>query len=239
MRNSPGPLLRRATVGVLAPGVFCARARAAAPPAPEAPRLPFAERYHALQHGGIVRAAGTAVSTRSYVDVDSNPDTYNSSRAEVRPPDGARVTYARLYRGGNPTLWDGFGTLDARFGQEARPRGVRVPKGASGRAALVSHGGDRGRRADSLTVSTGRGPNTVLTDAANPRDGVLNSTISAPRTPPSRREPSCSNTLGYGSDVFDLGTALRRGGDQPAFRLVSQRDAAWAGVLFRAVDATE
>lgn len=51
------------------------------------------------------------------------------------------------------------------------------------------------------------------------------------------RTPAYVNTLGYDADVFDLGNALRRGGDQLAFRLVSQRDAAWAGALFVALDA--
>jgi hypothetical protein len=37
--------------------------------------------------------------------------------------------------------------------------------------------------------------------------------------------------------VFDPGKAPGSGGDQLAFRLVSQRDVAWAGVLFAAVDA--
>lgn len=46
-----------------------------------------------------------------------------------------------------------------------------------------------------------------------------------------------ANTLGYDSDVFDLGRSLQHAGDQVTFRLRSQRDAAWAGVLFAAVDA--
>ncbi|MFD8303003.1 hypothetical protein ACFV29_11735 [Streptomyces sp. NPDC059690] len=75
--------------------------------------------------------------------------------------------------------------------------------------------------------------------AANTAVGTRSYVDSDPRTPPSRQEPSYSNTWGYDSCVFDLGTAPRRGGDQLAFRLVSQRDAAGAGVLFRAVDATE
>nr|WP_308080137.1 DUF3344 domain-containing protein [Streptomyces sp. NK15101] len=36
-----------------------------------------------------------------YVDVDSDPNTYNSSRAGLAVPAGARVTWARLYWGGN------------------------------------------------------------------------------------------------------------------------------------------
>ncbi|MFC9424611.1 DUF3344 domain-containing protein [Streptomyces sp. NPDC056987] len=92
----------------------------------EEPRIPFARRYQAVQHGGIVRAANSAVSCRAeggaadsceaaraggnavnqefdmfYSDIDGDPNTYNSTRAELPLPDGARVSYARLYWGGN------------------------------------------------------------------------------------------------------------------------------------------
>ncbi|MEU6356320.1 DUF3344 domain-containing protein [Streptomyces sp. NPDC047072] len=345
MRTSPGPPLRRALALALT-----LLAVAAAPPAPaaEAGRVPFAERYRALQHGGLVRAANTSITCRTasatcpgeasndgtdmfYVDVDRDPNTYNSSRAEVRLPAGARVTYARLYWGGNLrvgeqkppkddgrvliaepggdykelladtlighrvaqgadayqasadvtelvrasgsglytvaqvnaamgrsaagawggwtlvaayenpaeplrhlVLWDGFDTLDP--GVTARIR-APLPKGAGGRVGLVAYDGDRGRTGESFTLSTDSRSGGTFTDAANPRTDVLNSTISEPGTAPALRMPSPSNTLGYDSDVFDLGKALRSGGDQLAFRLVSQRDAAWAGALFVAVDA--
>ncbi|UXX93454.1 DUF3344 domain-containing protein [Streptomyces sp. AD2-2] len=359
MRNSLGPLLRRASTGALALATIWAPATAAsAPPAPEAGRVPFAQRYHALQHGGIVRAANTSISCRQnsaacpavregqaavngdfdmfYVDVDSDPNTYNSSRAEVRLPEGARATYARLYWGGNLRvgeqkppkddgrvliaepggdykavladtvvghrvaggadafqasadvtklvrdsgsglytvaqvntamgrsaagawggwtlvvayekpqeplrrleLWDGFDALGARNRAELRVRGVRVPAHAGGRAGVVAYNGDRGRTGDSLTLSTGRTNAIALGDGANPRDDVLNSTISDPAAAPVERAPAYANTLGYDSDVFDLGKALRPGGDQLAFRLVSHRDAAWFGALFVAVDAQQ
>ncbi|MES5820997.1 DUF3344 domain-containing protein [Streptomyces sp. RG80] len=361
MRQFPRPSLRRAAVGALALAAIWVPggALAAAPPSPEVQQLPFTERFRALQHGGIVRAANTAISCRSsaaqpscpsvrdggtaangdfdmfYVDVDSDPNTYNSSRAEVRLPEGSRATYARLYWGGNLrvgeqkppkdngrvliaepggqykevladtlvghrvargadafqasadvtklvresgsglytvaqvnvamgrskagswggwtlvvayeraaeplrhlALWDGFDTLGTAH--EVALRKLGFPKGASGRAGLVAYDGDRGRTGDSLTLSAGgagRRASVALTDAANPRTDVLNSTISEPGSAPSRRVPSYANTLGYDSDVFDLGKALRAGGDQLAFRLVSQRDAAWAGALFVAVDA--
>src|SRR3954447_22884687 len=127
MRHSLGPLLRRAAVGSLALAAMCApsgspAAATAAPSAPEAHSLAFAQRYHAHQHGGIVRAANASITCRAasscsdvqaggpgvngdfdmfYIDVDGDPNTYNSSRAEVRLPAGSRVTYARLYWGGN------------------------------------------------------------------------------------------------------------------------------------------
>ncbi|WP_030600868.1 DUF3344 domain-containing protein [Streptomyces fulvoviolaceus] len=360
MRNSLRPLLRRATVGVLTLATIWAPgdALASAPPSPEAERLAFAQRYKALQHGGIVRAANTSISCRTtgelaaptcpaartggrtavngdfnmfYVDVDRDPNTYNSSRAELRVPEGARVTYARLYWGGNLrvgeqkppkdngrvlvaepggaykavladtvvghrvaqgadafqasadvtklvrasgsgrytvaqvnvamgksvagawggwtlvaayenpkeplrhlALWDGFDTLKAGLGRKLR---LPFPKKATGRLGLVAYDGDRGRTGDSLILSTGRRASTVLTDTANPRADVLNSTISEPGAVAAARVPSYPNTLGYDSDVFDLGMALRPGGDQLALRLVSQRDAAWAGALFVTVDA--
>ncbi|MFF2189998.1 DUF3344 domain-containing protein [Streptomyces sp. NPDC058155] len=101
--------------------------------AKEATRIPFAERYRAVQHGGIVRAANSAITCRTtgeftvvtaadasacvaardgvtasndqfdmfYTDLDEDPNTYNSTRSELRVPAGATVSYARLYWGGN------------------------------------------------------------------------------------------------------------------------------------------
>ncbi|MDT9684863.1 DUF3344 domain-containing protein [Streptomyces sp. TRM76323] len=126
------PAVRRGIVCVL----FCAALAAAlpaaaAPPMKEQPRIPFAQRYYKLQHGGLVRAANSAITCRKsaandwaaeipclsarggkgdaanhrydmfYTDVDDDPNTFNSSRAELVLPKNAQVTYARLYWGGN------------------------------------------------------------------------------------------------------------------------------------------
>ncbi|MEV7289551.1 DUF3344 domain-containing protein [Streptomyces sp. NPDC093252] len=360
MPHSPGSLLRRATVGGLALAALVglpaltapdgARARGLAAPAAEAERIAFAERHRAVQHGGFVRAANTSLTcaatpacgaTRDgapgggdfameYVDIDGDPRTDNSSRAEVRLPDGAQVTYARLYWGGNLlagerrpardtarvllaapgggygevladtavgrrtargadayqasadvtrqvraggaglwtvaqvgaargrsasgtwagwtlvvayehpaeplrrlTLWDGFEALD-RAGHEIRVTGLGAPAGATGQVGLVAYNGARATGPDTLAVSADRRAPAPLGDASNPYEDVLNSTVTGT---PGRREPAFEQTLGYDSDVFELGRALERGGDQLAFRLVSQPDAAWAGVLFVAVEA--
>ncbi|MEU4728152.1 DUF3344 domain-containing protein [Streptomyces sp. NPDC023588] len=100
---------------------------AAAPAPKELPRVPFTQRYQAVQHGGLVRASNSGISCRReespqaepcaevkkgaagvnsdfemfYSDVDKDPDTYNSTRAELKVPQGAKVSYARLYWGGN------------------------------------------------------------------------------------------------------------------------------------------
>jgi hypothetical protein len=105
--------------------------------------------------------------------------------------------------------------------------------------AGVLYDGDRGRTGNSFTLSTGRGAKTVLAGAAGPRDDVLNSTISEAGAPAPERVPSYAHTLGDDSDVFELGNALRHGGDHLTFRLVSQRDAARADALFVAVDARQ
>ncbi|MET9497143.1 DUF3344 domain-containing protein [Streptomyces sp. NPDC006552] len=128
MRKVQGCLLRRTTVCLLSLAVLSLPGRATATaPGPEKSRIPFATRYDAVLHGGVVRAANAAITCRGadsvkkvgcpaarsgaaagngdfdmfYTDVDSDPNTYNSTRAEVRVPAGARVTYARLYWGGN------------------------------------------------------------------------------------------------------------------------------------------
>ncbi|MFF3414075.1 hypothetical protein ACFYW9_05160 [Streptomyces sp. NPDC002698] len=79
----------------------------------------------------------------------------------------------------------------------------------------------------------------ALGDAADPRDDVPNSTIggTGPDTP--RRVPSYANAPGHDSDALEVGEGIRGGGDQLAFRIVSQRDAAWIGALFAAVDAKQ
>lgn len=119
----------------------------AAPPAPEASSLAFGQRYYALQHGGIVRAANSSATCRTnhtpscadvqagaqavngdfdmfYIDVDRDSNTYNSSRAEVRLPSGSRVTYARLYWGGNLRV------------------GEQKPAQDNGRVLIAEPGGD-------------------------------------------------------------------------------------------------
>ncbi|MEV7441445.1 DUF3344 domain-containing protein [Streptomyces sp. NPDC091204] len=99
----------------------------AAPGPKELPRVPFTQRYQAVQHGGLVRASNSGISCRReespqaepcadvkrgaagvnsdfemfYSEVDKDPDTYNSTRAELKVPQGAKVSYARLYWGGN------------------------------------------------------------------------------------------------------------------------------------------
>nr|WP_109780240.1 DUF3344 domain-containing protein [Streptomyces sp. CG 926] len=103
------------------------QAAGAAPAPKELPRVPFTQRYQAVQHGGLVRASNSGISCRKeqspqaepcaevkkgaagvnsdfemfYSEVDKDPDTYNSTRAELKIPQGAKVSYARLYWGGN------------------------------------------------------------------------------------------------------------------------------------------
>ncbi|MFI1062894.1 DUF3344 domain-containing protein [Streptomyces spororaveus] len=115
-------LLSCLTLSVTAP-----TAGAAAPAPKELPRIPFTQRYQAVQHGGLVRASNSGISCRKeqspqaepcaevkkgaagvngdfemfYSEVDKDPDTYNSTRAELKVPQGAKVSYARLYWGGN------------------------------------------------------------------------------------------------------------------------------------------
>ncbi|UUU33855.1 DUF3344 domain-containing protein [Streptomyces sp. CA-210063] len=330
-------------------------------PTAEAESLAFQQRHSAVQHGGIVRAANSSITCHTalpradapscpdarggdtaangdfdmfYIDVDNDPNTYNSSQGELRLPEGARVTYARLYWGGNLrvgeqkppedngrvliaepggtyqevladtvvghraahgadafqasadvtelvrssgpgfytvaqvnvarghsatgawggwtlvaayekrseplrhlAVWDGFDALSADRDQEVRLPAMAFPKSAGGRVGLVAYNGDRGAPGDTLTVSTGHGKPIALGDAANPRNDVLNSTISDPGATGPGRAPAYPNTLGYDSDILDLSEEIRPGGDQLAFRIASQRDAAWVGVLFVAVDA--
>ncbi|MEV6795119.1 DUF3344 domain-containing protein [Streptomyces sp. NPDC051320] len=116
----------------------------------EAARIPFAQRYHAVQHGGIATAANSAISCRSaddpavadcrrvrhggqgansdfdmfYSDVDKDPHTYNSTRAELTLPEDSQVSYARLYWGAN-----------LRVGEQKPPKD-------NGRVLIAEQGGE-------------------------------------------------------------------------------------------------
>ncbi|MFG2605853.1 hypothetical protein ACGFT2_20260 [Streptomyces sp. NPDC048514] len=84
----------------------------------------------------------------------------------------------------------------------------------------------------------GRTP-VALRDATGPPDGVPDSTTGRPDDVQARRVPAYARPPGCDRGVFDLGAALRRGGDPAGSRLVSQWDAAWAGGLFAAVDVRQ
>ncbi|WP_405572330.1 DUF3344 domain-containing protein [Streptomyces sp. NBC_01167] len=127
MSKSTGFAARGALGAMLCLAFSAAPFPAGAAPGEESPRLPFTQRYQAVQHGGVVRTANSAITCRSpkspsagscsavraggkgandnwdmfYVDEDDDPNTYNSSRAALDLPTNSRVTYARLYWGGN------------------------------------------------------------------------------------------------------------------------------------------
>lgn len=97
--------------------------------------------------------------------------------------------------------------------------------------------GDRGSTGDPLGPWADDGEPTAPSAAADPPDDVLGSSITERGNAPAERAPRCSNTPGYDADALALDTEFRFGGDQLTVRLVSQRDAAWVGALFAAVDA--
>jgi hypothetical protein len=158
----------------------------------------------------------------------SVPATRNSSRAKVRLPKVAQVTYARLRRGGNLRVGEQKPPKDNGLVPVAEPRGAYKDREVG--AAQTSGGAGRLR---------GRGAPTALGDSANPRDDVLNSAIGEPGPGAIERVPAYANTFGYDSDVLELGKGIHGGGDQSAFRIVSQRDTAWVGARFAAVDAKQ
>ncbi|MFG2477310.1 hypothetical protein [Streptomyces fagopyri] len=122
-----------------------------------------------------------------------------------------------------------------------------LPRRATvGRSALVAlrtaggpakADGGHGNTGDPLSLSAGDGGPTAPSDAAGPPDDVLDPSVTEPKDAPAERVPTYSNNRGYDCDVRGPGTEFRLGGDQLAVRLVSQRDAAWVGALFAAVDA--
>ncbi|MFD3872596.1 DUF3344 domain-containing protein [Streptomyces sp. NPDC058623] len=356
------------TLGLLSCLALSAHAPAAQAVEPvgprELPRVPFTQRYQAVQHGGLVRASNSGISCRKeespqaepcaevkrgaagvnsdfemfYSEVDKDPDTYNSTRAELKVPQGAKVSYARLYWGGNLrvgeqkppqdngrvlvaepggaykavladtvighrtdagsdayqasadvtplvrkggaglwtvaqlniamghsdvgawggwtlvvayehpreplrriSLWDGFEGLVAGGGEAAGETveiaGLDAPAGAAGRAGVVAYDGDRGTLGDSLTVTADSGRRISLSDAENPFNDVMNSTITEFGRPSFVRQPEHVNNLGYDADVFDIGPALSGGARSLSFTFTGESQGQFLGVLFVQTDA--
>ncbi|MEU6081145.1 DUF3344 domain-containing protein [Streptomyces sp. NPDC047108] len=328
----------------------------------EAKQVPFVERYRAVQHGGIVRAANASATCASavtktsvscaqvqkgsagrnnnyemtYIDVDKDPNTYNSSRAELRLPKNATVTYARLYWGGNLlageqkpakdnnrvlfaepggeykqiladttmghrlaegadayaasadvtdivrdsspgaytvgqiniakghskpgtyggwtlvvaysdpsaplrtlSVWDGYQTVN-----EARPdfflemEELNVPAKGKGSLGVVAYDGDRGLGSNALGVAADDSKKPVtLSNAANPANDAMNSTISTNGKSDTGRKPNHVNTLGVDSDVFNVTSALKSGAEDLTVGFGSKDEGYHLSALFLQADA--
>ncbi|MFF1561243.1 DUF3344 domain-containing protein [Streptomyces sp. NPDC058279] len=348
---------------VPAAGAVAASAPATTATFRELPRVPFTQRYQAVRHGGLVRASNSSITCRKeeapqaepcpevrrgasgvngdydmfYTEVDKDPDTYNSTRAELKIPQGAKVSYARLYWGGNlrvgeqkppedsgrvlvaepggaykevladtvvghrtdaasdayqasadvtplvrkggtgmwtvaqlniamgrseagawggwtlvaayeqpqeplrrVSLWDGFEGIAAGAGQAAAQTvelaGLNAPAGSSGRIGVVAYDGDRGNLGDSLTVTADSGRRVSISDAENPFNDIMNSTITE-FGQSFVRQPEYMNNLGYDADVFDLSPALSGGARSLNFTFTGESQGQFLGVLFVQTDA--
>ncbi|WP_329176793.1 hypothetical protein OG754_25705 [Streptomyces decoyicus] len=116
-----------------------------------------------------------------------------------------------------------------------RQNELHIPAHAPGRAGVVAYDGDRGRGNDALSVRAGRHRAQKAGDSAGPASGAMNSSITELGRPAKRRSAS-RNTLGFDSDVFDIGPALRPGGDRPAFRFTTRNPGYLLGAPFRRTD---
>ncbi|MGH3313236.1 MAG: DUF3344 domain-containing protein [Streptomyces sp.] len=153
MARKKNSVLRGLCCAVICMAAMTPTPAIAAPPSKwPAPDGPLTERYHALRHGGIVRAANTAITCRKpvgtatacravqrgaggdnadyemfYSDVDRDPNTYNSTRARLRLPKTSKVRYARLYWGGNLRVGEVKPAKDNGRVLLAEPRGAYRP----------------------------------------------------------------------------------------------------------------
>ncbi|MEU1531207.1 hypothetical protein [Streptomyces fagopyri] len=87
------------------------------------------------------------------------------------------------------------------------------------------------------TAPSTRTAQAARSGATGPLGDPPDPSVTGPQDARTERVPPYSNTPGPDSDVRGPGTEFRSGGDQLGVRLVSQRDAAWVGALFAAVDA--
>ncbi|WP_405087312.1 hypothetical protein [Microbispora sp. NBC_01389] len=140
--------------------------------------VPFSQRYVDNYRGAVTRAANTVLTcyppavsdctTRrngvgnndvasTYVDVDSDSSTFNSSTADLTLTAGAQVAYARLYWGGRGQTTTDTPGLPAnnRLAPNIAQRGqvlIKAP-GASGYQTISAAAADVGDTPDNVTAS--------------------------------------------------------------------------------------
>lgn len=102
---------------------------------------------------------------------------------------------------------------------------------------MVAYDGDRGVLEDSLTVTADSGRRVALSDAENPFNDVMNSTITEFGQQAFVRQPDYVNNLGYDADVFDLTPALSGGARSLSFKFTGESQGHFLGVLFVQTDA--
>ncbi|MFF7411128.1 hypothetical protein [Streptomyces lydicus] len=227
-------------------GVVCAPASlalsaaltpAAAAPAPgESARIPFGERFHVTRHGGIARAANSAITCGR-----SASRAAASCAAARHGGAGTNGRYRMTYLDVDEplrrlALWDGFERPGrARRALSLRMQELRIPAHSHGRVGVVAYDGDRGTGKEQLLVrADGRHP-YALRDGTNPSRDVMNSTITEFGRD-SVRKPAYRNTLGLDSDVFDLSPALRSGADRLNFRFTARDPGYLLGAFFVQAD---
>ncbi|WP_433341026.1 DUF3344 domain-containing protein [Streptomyces sp. CA-253872] len=93
----------------------------------EAPAVAGVPECAGARRGESAAAGRTAPNNGdyalSYADSDDDPNTYNSTRARLDLPDGARIRYARLYWGGNLRVGEQKPLADAGTVLVAEPGG--------------------------------------------------------------------------------------------------------------------
>ncbi|WP_245171619.1 hypothetical protein [Streptomyces decoyicus] len=181
----------------------------------------------------LVRKSGAGARTVAQINVARG----YSPRADAR---GGRTLVAAYRNSKQPlhgiALRDGFQSLGThRRSFSVRLNGLRIPAHSHGRAGAVAYDGDRGRGNVALSVRAGRHRARKADDSAGPADDVMNSAITESGRP-AKRCPACRNTLAFDSAVFDIGPALRSGGDRLAFRFTTRNPGYLLGALFGRTD---
>ncbi|WP_035805775.1 hypothetical protein [Kitasatospora mediocidica] len=134
-------------------------------------------------------------------------------------------------------LWDGFQVeLPNSPPIDVKLNGFNVPADGSKMGAklgYVAYDGDRTYTGDSLSVKTTNGPETQLSDAENPADDIMNSTIT--ETSPAdrfKRVPNYNNTFGLDADRFDISKLIRPGDTDLRMRFNTAKDGYQVGAAY-------
>ncbi|WP_435018600.1 SdrD B-like domain-containing protein [Tundrisphaera sp. TA3] len=134
----------------------------------------------------------------------------------------------------NLTVFDGFAVVDTKTPNVTIPiSGFKAPLSGAVKASLgfITYEGDRGYNGDALKFN-----GSTLSDAQNPADNFLNSTISNRGVPVTTRSPNYANQFGLDADIIATSGLIANGATSATINLTTDNETYYPGVVTTAID---
>lgn len=188
-----------------------------------------ANQYHAFRDvTSLVQTAGNGVYTlanlRTTVGTTNQYGGWTLVVAYRDPTQAAR----------NLTVFDGLQLVDSANPTISIPlSGFRTPPAGTVKTTLgvQSYDGDRGLTGDSLSLASGTGAGTTISDGLHPSTDFFNSTFAREGVYQTAKEPNYSNQLGYDTSIVRTDGILANNATSATIRLTTGGETYYPGIV--------